>query len=196
MGTKYKNVLEMIKSISKDDAFKELATREIKGKTLAKFLFYLRCNHNLSQKQLAEKIGCSQSRISKIESALDKDLTMQDLLDYAKALNLNLEIGYRHPSVRIVDLIKYHAFKIKAYLNQLNSLAKEDDLLKESIGKFHIEALFNIGKIIWESLATLDFKLKEQKREPDIIHISAPLERAKLEQLLKKDNTELEHSTK
>lgn len=184
MGIKYKNVLEMVKSISKDGAFKELAEKEIKGKTLSKFLFYLRCDHHLSQKQLAEKIGCSQSRISKIEGAFDKDLTIQDFLDYAKALNLHLEIGYRHPSVRIVDLIKYHAFKIKAYLNQLNHLAKEDEALKESIGKFHIEALFNIGKIISDSLSRLDFKLKDQKRDPDTIHISAPLEKAKLEQLL------------
>jgi len=196
MGTKYKNVLEMVKGISKDDTFKELATKEIKGKTLAKFLFYLRCDHNLSQKQLAEKIGCTQSRISKIESALDKNLTIQDLLDYAKALNLHLEIGYRHPSVRIVDLIKYHAFKIKAYLNQLSHFAKEDEVLKESIGKFHLEALFNIGKIISDSLAKLDFKFKEQKREPDTIHISAPLEKAKLEQLLENNSGKLESCTK
>ncbi len=196
MGTKYKNVLEMVKGISKDDTFKELATKEIKGKTLAKFLFYLRCDHNLSQKQLAEKIGCTQSRISKIESAFDKNLTIQDLLDYAKALNLHLEIGYRHPSVKIVDLIKYHAFKIKAYLNQLSGLAREDEVLKESVGKFCVEVLFNIGKFVSDNLAKLDFKFKEQKREPDTIHISAPLEKAKLEQLLEKNSGKLQSCTK
>jgi transcriptional regulator with XRE-family HTH domain len=196
MGTKYKNVLEMVRGISKDDTFKELATKEIKGKTLAKFLFYLRCDHNLSQKQLAEKIGCTQSRISKIESAFDKNLTIQDLLDYAKALNLHLEIGYRHPSVKIVDLIKYHAFKIKAYLNQLSGLAKEDETLKEGVGRFCVEVLFNIGKFISDNLVKLDLKFKEQKREPDTIHISAPIEKAKLEQLLENNSGKLEPCAK
>lgn len=183
MGTKYKNVLEMVKNISKDDAFKELATSEIKDKVLSKFLFYLRCQHNLSQKQLAEKVGCSQSRISKIESSFDKDMTVKDLLDYGKVLNLHLEIGYRHPSVKVVDLLKYHAFKIKSYLSQLSCLAKDDEALKEGICKFHLETLFNIGRIISDNLAKLDFKHKETKTDPNIIHISAPLEKAKIEQL-------------
>jgi len=185
MSIKYKNVLEMVKKVSEDDAFKKLAANEIKGKALSKFLFYLRCDHNLSQEQLAEKIECSQSRISKIESSYDKDLTIKDLLDYAKVLNLHLEIGYRHPSVRIVDLIKYHAFKIKAYLSQLTGLVEDDKELAMSIKKFHIEALFNIGRIISESLTKLDFKQKDKKIDLDMIHISAPLEKTKLEHLLK-----------
>lgn len=183
MGMRYKNVLEMIESISTDGTFKALVNKEIKEKQLAKFLFYLRCTHNLSQKQLAEKIKCSQSRISKIEHSIDKDLTIKDLLDYAKVLNLRLEIGYRHPSVKTVDLIKYHAFKIKDYLNQLIELAKDDETLIEKIGEFHAEALFNIIKIISGSLVKLDFKQKKQKKDISRIHISPPLEKAKIKNL-------------
>ncbi|PJC47116.1 MAG: hypothetical protein CO035_07390, partial [Candidatus Omnitrophica bacterium CG_4_9_14_0_2_um_filter_42_8] len=91
----------------------------------------------------------------------------------------------RHPSVRIVDLIKYHAFKIKAYLSQLTGLVEDDKELAMSIKKFHIEALFNIGRIISESLTKLDFKQKDKKIDLDMIHISAPLEKTKLEHLLK-----------
>jgi transcriptional regulator with XRE-family HTH domain len=184
MGEKYKSVLEMIKSISADDSYTELANKQIKGKSLAKFLFYLRCEHDLSQSELAKKIGCSQSRISKIEHSFDKNLMIQDLLDYGKALNLQLEIGYRHPSVKIVDLIKYHAFKIKAYLNQLSALAKDDEQLRQGIKKFHLEALFNIGKIITESLTKIDFKQREQRTDTSTIHISAPLPKPKLERLI------------
>ena len=193
MGEKYKSVLEMVKDISSDDSYKELIANKIKGRALAKFLFYLRCEHGLSQKELAERIGCTQSRISKIEHSLDKDLTIQNLLDYAKVLNLQLEIGYRHPSVKIVDLIKYHAFKIKVYLNELNTLAKDDDALQQSIKKFHLEAFFNIGKIIWDSLSKIDFKQKVQKRETDTIHISVPLEKGTLERITEQNkNTNLQ----
>ncbi len=183
MGEKYKSVLEMVKGISGDSSYKELVANQIKGRSLAKFLFYLRCDQDLSQNQLAKKIGCSQSRISKIEHSHDRDLTIQDLLDYGKALNIQLEIGYRHSSVKITDLIKYHAFKIKTYLDRLSNLAKDDEVLVKALKMFHIEALFNIGKIITDSLGRLDVKEKAQKIDTSTIHISIPLEKRKMELL-------------
>src|SRR3989338_7288123 len=107
----YKNVKEMVKYVSVDTSFNNLLSKEIDEKRIAKFLFYLRCKNNLTQKQMAEKIGCTQSKISKIESAYNTELSVQDLLDYGKAMNLKLELGYRQPSLKIVDMIKYHAFK-------------------------------------------------------------------------------------
>ena len=152
MGKRYGSVLKMVKSLSSEDTFKDLVSKSIKKKSLGKRLFLLRCEHNITQKELALKIGCTQGRVSKIESSLDEDITIKDLLGYAKALNLKLEIGYRHSSIKIVDLIKYHALKIKEYLNQLGGLAKDDEKLKESIANFHLEALFNICKIVSDSL--------------------------------------------
>jgi transcriptional regulator with XRE-family HTH domain len=194
MGEKYKSVLEMVKSISTEDSYKELADKQIKGKSLAKFLFYLRCRHSLSQKELANKIGCSQSRVSKIEHSLDKDLAIQDLLDYGKVLNLQLEIGYRHPSVKIIDLIKYHAFKIRSYLDQLNGLVKDDEVLLKGIKSTYFEIFFNMNKIIAEALIKLDFKQKVKKIDMSTIHVSAPIEKNKLEELseqAKRENSQL-----
>ncbi|MDD5044060.1 MAG: helix-turn-helix domain-containing protein [Candidatus Omnitrophica bacterium] len=193
MREKYKSVLEMVRSISKEDSYKELADKQIKGKSLAKFLFYLRCRHGLSQKELANKVGCSQSRVSKIEHSFDKDLTIQDLLDYGKVLNLQLEIGYRHPSVKIIDLIKYHAFKIRSYLNQLNGLAKDDEALLQGIKNTYFEIFFNLNKIISEALIKLDFKQKVKKIDMSTIHVSAPIEKNKLEQLAEQAKKEDPH---
>lgn len=169
----------MIKDLSTEEAYKEAVLKEIEGKKLAKFLFVLRCKHGLTQKQMAKKISCTQSRVSKIESSFDNKLSIQDLLDYAKALDLHLEIGYRHSSFKIVDLIKYHAFKIKVYLKQLTTLAKEDEdpKFEEGIAKFHIEALVNLNKFISESFSKLDFLKKKRIREKTHIHISAPIDR-------------------
>lgn len=187
MGKRYESVLGMVKSLSAEDTFEKLISGTIKQKSLGKSLFLLRCEHNLTQKELALKIGCTQGRISKIESSLDVDLTIKDLLDYAKALNLKLEIGYRHSSIKIVDLIKYHALKIRGYLNQLGGLAKDDEKLKESIANFHLEALFNICKIVSDSLAKLDFMQKAQKKEENFIHFSAPFEKLKNLENFEKD---------
>lgn len=114
MAKSYKNVEEMVKDLSGDSKFRDSVLHEIKSKTISKFLFALRCENNLTQKQLADEINCTQSRVSKIENAYDSNITGKDLLDYGKALNLQLQIGYRrNKKIRIVDLIKYHAFKIK-----------------------------------------------------------------------------------
>lgn len=100
MPRKFKTVKNMIKNLSDDKDFKKNALDEIEKKSLSKFLFTLRCAHNLTQKQLAEKIGCTQSRISKIESSYDENITIKDLSDYGYVLNLQLEIGYRNNKIK------------------------------------------------------------------------------------------------
>jgi transcriptional regulator with XRE-family HTH domain len=179
MGKKYASVSEMINSIDVDEEFKKAAIKEIENKMIAKFLLVLRCKHNLTQNKLAKKIGCSQGKISKVEASYDKDISIGDLLNYAKALGLNLEIGYRHPSARIVDLIKYHAFKIKMYLEQLTNLASKDEDIEKGVAKFHVEARNNINKFISENLSKLKEGTQKRKKETSKIHISIPLEDAK-----------------
>ena len=177
MDKKTKNISDLLKAVGVDKNVREAAENEIKKRSLAKFLFTLRCNHNLTQKQLAEKIGCTQSKLSKLESAYDSDITVQDLLNYAKALNLQLEIGYRSKHIKIMDLIKYHAFKIKMYLEHLSKLAQKDETLDESIGQFHDEVLFNMIKFIVDSVSKLNFaKKKFSPKKKEQIHISPPFD--------------------
>jgi len=178
MGKKFKNVSDMIRSLSEREEFKNDSLKLIRRRRLSKFLFFLRCERNLTQKELADRLRCSQSRISKIESSDDESLTVKDFLDYAKVLDLQLEIGYRKKSVKIVDLIKYHAFKIDGYLKQLTGLAKakDDETLIKGVSNFFKEALMNISYLIVKNLATLSEgkKIKEQSKEP--IHISPPID--------------------
>jgi hypothetical protein len=90
-------------------------------------------------------------------------------------LNLKLEIGYRKPTVKIVDLIKYHAGKISFYLNQLVEIArdKDDESINEGVFNFFKEAIVNINALILKPYSKLTFPGKSDK---NIIHISAPLD--------------------
>lgn len=185
MSKRVNDVSELVKTISTTQSFKKNFEKEIQSKTIAKFLFSLRCDHKLTQKQLAEKVGCSQGRVSKIESSYDQELTLKDLMDYANALNLQVELGYRTPSVKIVDLIKYHAFKIKDYLEQLTKLAKEkeDESINEGVQQFHGETIYNLVKITLDSLSKLNIsqrRLHPAKKEQ--IHITAPIDINELKQ--------------
>lgn len=176
MSQSYKSVSEMIERLSSDETFKQRALKSIRERQVATLLFILRCKADLSQKEMAEKVGCSQSRISKIESSRDEDLSVKDLFDYAKALKLRLEIGYSHLSFKLVDQIKFHAFKMKEGLEQLCELTKDDPEMTEGVRKFYGEAFVNVLSLITESYKKLPKKEKEKTEEKSTIHISAPIE--------------------
>ena len=173
MTKHFKNVNEMIKDLSSEKKFIEEASKELKNKNISKFLFTLRCKNNLTQKELANKTKCTQSRISKIESSFNNQLTIKDLLDYSDALNLQLEIGYRDKNAKIVDLIKYHALKIKSYLEKLVDLVKEDETMAKDIMSFHLEAYSNLSHFILKNIPSLHKKTSPKSKE--MIHISTPL---------------------
>ena len=92
-------------------------------------------------------------------------------------MNLQLEIGFRQTNSKIVDLIKYHAFKIKNYLDHLTELVKDDADLAKGIRDLHFEALFNLNNFILENIPELSKKIgkKSVKKPKESIHISAHL---------------------
>lgn len=165
-------VSEIVKEIS-EGKFSEEFDEEIKNRALSSFLFAIRCHNNLTQKQIANRIGCSQSKISKIESSYDSEISVKDLLDYSKALNLQLEIGFRNSNAKIVDLIKYHATKIKYYLERLEEIGKKDDKIAKGINDFLFGFIQLIESFITD-VGTSQGKIGRNKRGQ--IHISTPLE--------------------
>ena len=180
---RFTNVADLINSISKDKNFKEETVKELHQRIIANFLFALRCENEFSQEQLAKSIGCTQSRISKIENSRDDEISIKDLLDYGRALDLQLEVGYRDKEAKKTDLVKYHAFKIKDYLNDLVTIAFGDQKIAEGVLDFHVESFYNIMKIIMDSVNQLivliienypDLDESIMKEEIDNIYISEP----------------------
>lgn len=106
MAKQFKNVADLITGLSEDENFKKNAVKQISENGLGKFLAFLRCEHRLTQGELAEKIGCTQGRISKIESAKDENLSIKDFIDYGNALGLELEMGFRSKKMRWVEALK------------------------------------------------------------------------------------------
>jgi len=55
---------------------------------------------------------CGQSRISRIENAKDRNLSLGDILDYAGALGLNVELSLmpEDPMCNLVNLNLYSYF--------------------------------------------------------------------------------------
>jgi len=64
--------------------------RSFQPKHIIAELVSLRNSKNLSQQEVAKFMGCSQSRVSKIESG--KNLKLADLIFYANAIGAKLQI--------------------------------------------------------------------------------------------------------
>ena len=69
---------------------------------------------------------CSQSRVSKLESSVDRDLRFGDIVDYAKANGLSVTILLTETPSSLVAQIKYYALHIKRLLDRLAGLVKGD----------------------------------------------------------------------
>ena len=90
----YRNVDEMLRG----HGYRRVAeaVRQLSAKTkLIDQLIVARVAAGLTQAQMAAKLRCSQSRISKIEDSQDADLSLGDIQAYARIVGLKLKLDLR-----------------------------------------------------------------------------------------------------
>lgn len=85
-----------------DPARRERIQNRVNNTLIAIRLAELRKNAKLSQKELAEKIGVSQSAISQIENT--ESLQLATLSTYVKALGGKLKLSVEMPNGEILSL--------------------------------------------------------------------------------------------
>jgi len=93
-GRTYRNVDEMLRG----HGYRRVAeaVRQLSIKTrLIDQLILARVAAGLTQSQMAAKLRCSQSRISKIEDSEDADLSLGDIQAYARIVGLKLRLDLR-----------------------------------------------------------------------------------------------------
>src|SRR5579875_602726 len=88
----YSSVADMVRSLSEDRAFADEFEKRLSRRQLIKILTILRSRANLSQQELAEKLKCTQSKVSKLENSDDTDIRFGDLMDYVEAVDHEMRI--------------------------------------------------------------------------------------------------------
>jgi transcriptional regulator with XRE-family HTH domain len=124
---------------------KEFETR-LSNRQLVKSLAVIRARAGLSQKELAAKMGCSQSKISKLESGIDADLKFGDVAAYLQATDHEAKIFLVPGGGTLVDEVRMHAFRIKHLLDRMVELAGTDNAITKGVATFIEEAARNLAR--------------------------------------------------
>lgn len=151
MNKKYKSVSDLIKSMDLPKERQQEQIDYINARRLSRLLTVMRSQQGMNQQQAAEKCGCTQSRISKLEYKEDRKITIGELLDYSDALGLDLSVMFLPKKMKIVDRVKLHAFRIEQLLQRLVKLSKGDKKMEKAAASFHGECLVNLLSIVGNS---------------------------------------------
>lgn len=150
----YRNVVEMVRDVGGAPEFADDLETHVSERRLVRRLFALRSARGLSQREVAKKMGCTQSRVSKFEASRDEDLSLGDIRAYAKALELTTVLGLEGgPSA--VARVKFHHACIRKEVESLADLDLKDVMIAEGVSRFFGEAALNLLKTLEDATKKL-----------------------------------------
>lgn len=144
MNTKFKTAAEAAAALADDPLVKERVELEARRGQFVSMLVHLRLSKGMTQQQVAEKMNCDPSTISRMESGNDPHFS--DIMNYLGALNLGMCILFDDPSLPAADRIKQYVFEIHRHLESLADLARkvgDDTNMIAKIHEFYGEVLLN-----------------------------------------------------
>ncbi len=110
---RFKNTAEMIRALSNDEKQAEQTIRNMNQRCVIDFLMAQRSARGLSQTEIADKMRCTQSRVSKLENGKDDDLSISEFRKYTQALDLELSFLLTKKGETVVGQVKQHVFAIR-----------------------------------------------------------------------------------
>ncbi|MBU6409718.1 MAG: helix-turn-helix domain-containing protein [Verrucomicrobia bacterium] len=146
-GRHYNSVEELLRG---ESVSQEVVTKfsELEQETsIAQSLVQMRQAANLTQQQLADKLGKSQGAISKLESSDDDQITILELTEYSLATGQAFNIGFG-PTMNRMEQVRWHALEIKKHLSALAKDAQQSEEAEMAVKAFFGEAFFNLLTIL------------------------------------------------
>ena len=123
-------------------------------------LTQMRNSKEISQREMAKKMGVSPSKLCRMEASADADLNFGDIQAYVCALDMDMSVLFNSPSLPAATRIKQHVITIHALLQELckisEQVGKSDDITHK-IKTFYAEVLFNFLLGFEKSYSKLPF---------------------------------------
>jgi transcriptional regulator with XRE-family HTH domain len=150
MDNTYSNVPDMLRALLPEggDKLAKKVEKSAKEYSIGDSLIRTRLKAGLTQKQIAAKLGCTQSKISKIECAHNDDMRISDFVKYIGACGCDVSIMVSPHGENASTMVKHHAVAMGMALDKLADIASKDGEIADAIRKFHSEVLYNLGYIM------------------------------------------------
>ncbi len=140
VGKKFSSVSALVHA-STDPEFADEFDRYQEERRLVNCLTTIRCSSGVSQDELANRMKCGQSKISRVESSIDSDLNFGDIVAYALALKRGVYVEFGQTQRTAANRVRFHVACIKRELDNLSSTAGNDKVIGEGIEAFGIEQI-------------------------------------------------------
>ena len=131
-----------------DEGVAQRVREQAANTRLVRMLIDWRTAKNLSQRQLAVKMGVSPSKVCRMEAAQDGELNWGDVVKYFDAMGVRLSMMVDDPNLPAAERIKHHVLATHALLEELQVLAQQmgdGDEITAKIKQFYGEVLFNFA---------------------------------------------------
>lgn len=169
---RYRSVTEMVRALSEDQAFADKMAHSLEERNIINHLMAMRTSLGMSQQDIAAKMKCTQSRVSKLENGRDDDLRIGDFHAYAEALGLRLAILLgKKEQPPIAERIRYHISSLKRLFVELSDLVGDDDAMKKGAWRFMLKSTCVAASEIAKLLKHVAQKLPQPRRD-----VTSPIE--------------------
>ena len=160
MDKKFNSVSDLLKDMGIDKDIVKRVDKEIEDHSLGKKLTILRIKNDLSQAEMAKKMGVSQPCISRLEYAKNDQIKLGDLNKYVAALGYETALIISKPQ-NIAQKIKNTYNQLSALLTELQKYAVDDESILQGIAKFELEATHNMLNLASALIESSSSKLKK-----------------------------------
>ena len=127
-GLRFTSSGDAAASLAGDEKVKQQVDEEICCSQLVNTLLQLRIEKGISQKELAKRIGCDPSKISRLEAGNDLQLKIGDVRQYLSALDVTMNMVFEDTSLPVAKKVdgdeviinKIHVFCSEVLFNFLS----------------------------------------------------------------------------
>lgn len=154
MEIRESSVAEMVSGAAQVETLNNKVEGRAGDYNVSRALSHLRCSQKLTQEELAERAGCTQSKISRIENSSNDRLKLDDLAMYARAFNLQVSIDFTRvwSSAGATERL---ARQIRNGLVDVAEKARHEGAADEGAKKTHEAFLFEMLDLFLDNLEGL-----------------------------------------
>ncbi|HEY7313835.1 MAG TPA: helix-turn-helix transcriptional regulator [Gemmataceae bacterium] len=162
----------MVRALSEEQAFADKMASRLVERNIINHLMAMRTSLRMSQQDIAAKMKCTQSRVSKLENGRDDDLRMGDFHAYAEALGLRLAIVLgKKEQPPIAERIRQHVSALKRLFAELSGLVGDDDAMGKGAWRFMLRSTCVAASEVAKLLKHVAQKLPQPQKE-----VTSPIE--------------------